>query len=94
VTTDPTPPVDGAPVLDEGLCPHEVGQDPTECSTCLMEAAAASTPGRKYRKESKAAYDAASDWLINSRYCAEPAVQDAYWGIVDGRYSVEGAEKR
>lgn len=73
-------------------CDH--GRDSEDCSTCHNMAAAAAAPGRKFAQESKDAYDAAMDWLLNSRHTADPDIQDAFWGIVDGRYSVEGADKR
>ena len=76
---------------DDG-CPHGVGLG--DCPACAAEAMCAATPGRKYAKESDEAWSAAVDWLINSRHTADLTIQDAFWGIVDGRYSVEGADKR
>jgi hypothetical protein len=78
---------------DENGCPHGAGPD-DDCTACASEAMCAATPGRKFEKESEEAWNAAVDWLINSRHTGDPTIQDAFWGIVDGRYSVEGADKR
>jgi len=35
----------------------------------------------------------AIDWLLNSRHCADPDIQRAFWGMVDGRCTREEADK-
>ena len=38
-------------------------------------------------------WDEAVDWLLNSRYTADPDIQAAFWGIVDGKCTRDNAEE-
>ena len=38
-------------------------------------------------------WDEAVDWLLNSRYTADPDIQKAFWGIVVGKCSRDDAEE-
>lgn len=37
-------------------------------------------------------WDIAVDWLLNSRHTADLVIQDAFWGIVDGRCTRDEAD--
>lgn len=34
----------------------------------------------------------AIDWLLNSRHTADPGIQSAFWGMVEGRFTREQAD--
>lgn len=44
-----------------------------------------------HEAESYAAWMEAIDWLINSRHCADPDIQEVFWGLVDGKLTREEA---
>lgn len=38
-------------------------------------------------------WNEAVDWLLNSRHCGDPDIQEAFWGMVDGKYTREQADR-
>lgn len=47
----------------------------------------------KKKTEDDLRWDEAIDWLLNSRHCAEPGIQNAFWGLYEGRYTREEADQ-
>jgi hypothetical protein len=44
------------------------------------------------RDEAEKRWDEAIDWLLNSRHTADPDIQRAFWGMVDGKYTRDQAD--
>jgi hypothetical protein len=44
------------------------------------------------QKDIEARWDDAIDWLLNSRHTADPDIQHAFWGIVDGKLTRDQAD--
>jgi prevent-host-death family protein len=38
-------------------------------------------------------WNEAIDWLLNSRHCADPGIQAAFWGIAEGKCTRENVEE-
>lgn len=38
-------------------------------------------------------WNEAVDWLLNSRHTADPDIQNAFWGMVEGKYTRDQADR-
>lgn len=45
------------------------------------------------RTESDQTWNEAIDWLLNSRHCADPGIQAAFWGIAEGKCTRKNVEE-
>lgn len=46
----------------------------------------------KAKADSDRLWNEAIDWLLNSRHTADPEIQSAFWGMVEGRFTREQAD--
>lgn len=64
--------------------PADVPLHEKHCETCTCD---------PERRAGEKLWNEAIDWLMNSRHTAEPGIQTAFWGIVDGELTREQADK-
>jgi hypothetical protein len=57
----------------------DAGSGPVTCKRCL-------------RAIGERLWNEAVDWLLNSRHTADPDIQTAFWGMVEGRFTREQAD--
>jgi hypothetical protein len=45
------------------------------------------------RRNAEVRWNEAVDWLLNSRHTGDPDIQNPFWGIVDGKYTRDQADR-
>lgn len=61
-------------------------------SNALIDRLHAELDAVKAKADNDRPWNEAIDWLLNSRHTADPDIQSAFWGMVEGRFTREQAD--
>ena len=78
-----------------GIVGAEEGIDPYGAVVALhteIDRLSAELDAVKAKADSDRLWKEAIDWLLNSRHTADPDIQSAFWGMVEGRFTREQAD--